>query len=385
MRTVFTTLLGSLLLTCCSPTYAPPVRTTHFGMPGHLQGGKVELAGGVNINQAVACGGPTLALALTDWLQLEGGMDLSQDSHEWAMYFGGIRASLGQVEERIGGALDLELGGGWGVGGEYKGNEDTIGWEDRSAAGWYFGGGAGFQIDWFSMFLRGRLQITRATEIPETTWWTMMVGVQASILDYVNIYVAGGGVGYQNSMEHDAGGFGEIGLSFELPVFYKPRPKKKEREPEPLHLPLASEKKPAPRPPPVPVKKKPPKVARVEEKKDEVTKEPRAEPEVRPEVEVRPCPSGAQVIGQLPPDGFELFCAVPDPEVRWKHHGWYIGWYGNGQKASEGEYVDGKRHGTWSFWHKNGQKRLEAGYRMGEKQGRWKFWDKDGVETKVID
>jgi hypothetical protein len=106
---------------------------------------------------------------------------------------------------------------------------------------------------------------------------------------------------------------------------------------------------------------------------------------VQPEVPQKPCPAGARLVGEPPPSGFEVFCAVPDPKSRYKYHGWYLSWFGNGQKASEGEYADGLRHGTWIFWHKNGQKRLEAGFQMGEKRGRWTFWDKDGAQTSVVD
>jgi hypothetical protein len=382
-RLVLLALLGMFSLCSCSPTYAPPIRTTHFGMPGHLQGGKVEIGGGMNINEY--SGGPVLAVALTDWLQLEAGADINDGSHAWNMYFGGIRASVGYVEDGVGGAVDLELGGGAGVGGEYEGNEDTMGWKDRSASGWYVGCGAGFQIDWFSAFVRGRFQASWATGIPETTWWTLVGGIQATIADSVNLYIAGGGAGYTNSMDQESGLIGEFGLSVELPVFYKPPPKKMKREPEPTDVPVFREKKTKPWPPPVPVEKKPIADAVTGEPPAEVQEEPEAAPEVKAAFIPKPCPTGAQVMGQPPPDGFEMFCAVRDPKVRYKHQGWYIGWYENGQKASQGEYVDGQRHGTWIFWHSNGQKRLEAGYHLDEKRGRWTFWDKNGAETKVID
>ena len=380
MRTVFPTLLGSMLLTCCSPTYAPPVRTTHFGMPGHLQGGKAELAGGLSLNSTI-CGGPVLAFAPTDWLQLEGGVDLSKDDHEWEMYFGGLRLTLGYQGVGAFAAVDLEFGGGLGKGGEYEGNEESTGWEDHAARGLYVGVGVGITADWFSVFVRGRHQASWATGIPETSWWTFLIGTQAAIYDTVNLYAGVGGYKYGNSVEDHSDFILEFGLSIELPIFYEPPPKKK-RIPE---FPIIEKKESKPWPPPVPVKKESPRVVRVEKKKDEVTREPQAELEVRPEVKVKPCPAGAVLVGEPPPFSFEMFCAVPDPKVRWKYHGWYVGWYGNGQKASEGEYVDGKRQGTWIFWHNNGQKRLEAGYRMGEKHGRWTFWDKDGVETRVID
>jgi len=381
MRTVFATLLGGLFLTGCSPTYAPPVRTTHFGMPGHLQGGKVELAGGVSLNN-VACGGPVLAFALTDWLQLEGGMDLSKESQGWEMFFGGLRLSLGYEGKDVFAAVDLELGGGVGRGGEYEGNDGATDWESRSASGVYVGAGLGLTAHWFSVFVRGRHQTSWATEVPETAWWSFLVGVEATIADSVNLYVGAGGYKYTNSMDRNSDPLLEFGLSIELPIYYKPSPEKKK---PPLEIPVARKEENQPWPPPVPVKKEPPKEAGAEKEPDKVVEESPARLRVQPEVELKPCPSGALVVGQPPPDGFEMFCAVEDAKVRWKHHGWYVGWYDNGQRASEGEYVDGKRHGAWIFWHHNGQKRLEAGYRMGEKRGRWTFWDRDGAETKVID
>jgi hypothetical protein len=380
MRTFFPALLGSLLLTCCSPTYAPPVRTTHFGAPGHLQGGKLELAGGVSFNN-VACGGPTIAFAPADWLQLEGGVDLSRNDSEWSMFFGGLRLTLNHNEEEASAAVDMEFGAGTGNGGEYEGDEYLETGGERSARGLYAGAGIGINADWFSLFLRGRHQVTWAEGIPETSWWTFIIGIQATICDYVNIYIAGGGYKYTNPVDEHSAGIFETGLSIEIPLFYKPPPKKKKPPPR---IPLKSKKETKPWPPPVPVKKKPPKVAKKIEKAEVVAK-PQVKLEVQPEAPQKPCPAGAFLVGEPPPSGFEMYCAVPDPQARYKFHGWYLSWYGNGQKASEGEYFDGLRHGTWIFWHKNGQKRLAAGYQMGEKRGRWTFWDKDGAESSVVD
>jgi hypothetical protein len=290
------------------------------------------------------------------------------------MYFGGLRLTLNHKGKDASAAVDMEFGAGTGKGGQNEGNEDETDWENRSAHGLYVGAGIGITADWFSLFIRGRHQVSWAEGIPETNWWTFLIGVQATIYDAVNIYIAGGGYKYTNPIDENSAGIFEAGLSIELPIFYKPTPKKKKSPPK---APVLRKKERKPWPPPLPVKKKPPK--------DEVIVKPQVELEVKPAATHKPCPAGASLIGERPPSGYEMFCAVPDPKVRFKYHGWYVSWYGNGQKASEGEYIDDQRHGTWIFWHKNGQKRLEALYKMGDRRGRWTFWDKDGAESKVID
>lgn len=85
-----------------------------------------------------------------------------------------------------------------------------------------------------------------------------------------------------------------------------------------------------------------------------------------------------------------------------------VGFYPQGQKRIEGEYVDGLRDGTWMYWYdngntwsqasykagirhgrstvwfENGQKYFEGRYKHGERAGRWRFWDNDGTLVKEV-
>ena len=54
---------------------------------------------------------------------------------------------------------------------------------------------------------------------------------------------------------------------------------------------------------------------------------------------------------------------------------------GNGKKASEGTYKDGREDGLSTGWHENGQKLRERTFRDGKKISE-KFWDRDGNRTK---
>jgi uncharacterized protein len=58
--------------------------------------------------------------------------------------------------------------------------------------------------------------------------------------------------------------------------------------------------------------------------------------------------------------------------------GHYIYFYENGQKESEGNYLDNKRDGVWSYWYENGQKKSE-GMNVGNKaEGLWEYWYESG-------
>jgi len=58
--------------------------------------------------------------------------------------------------------------------------------------------------------------------------------------------------------------------------------------------------------------------------------------------------------------------------------GKWIGWYKNGTIASEGEYVDDKATGNWIRWNENGNIRYEAEFKNGESISLTKEFDKDG-------
>lgn len=51
--------------------------------------------------------------------------------------------------------------------------------------------------------------------------------------------------------------------------------------------------------------------------------------------------------------------------------GQFTYYFENGEKNSEGEYVDGKRDGKWTFWYKDGQLKSEGLYEKDEREGEW--------------
>lgn len=50
-------------------------------------------------------------------------------------------------------------------------------------------------------------------------------------------------------------------------------------------------------------------------------------------------------------------------------HGPYIDFWANGQKQSEGQYLDGARSGRWTFWDANGVKTGETEFVAGDYSG----------------
>lgn len=95
----------------------------------------------------------------------------------------------------------------------------------------------------------------------------------------------------------------------------------------------------------------------------------------------------------------------PERDARFKGgamHGPYVDFWQNGQKKSQGRYVDGKRQGTWEFYfnqysvaakgdfkddrkdgpwnefYENGELRAQGGYRDGADTGTWRRWGTKG-------
>jgi len=58
--------------------------------------------------------------------------------------------------------------------------------------------------------------------------------------------------------------------------------------------------------------------------------------------------------------------------------GKYISYWDNGEKAQEGNYVDGKRQGNWITWHRNGQKMEQGKYKDDAMSGKWEAFFKSG-------
>jgi antitoxin component YwqK of YwqJK toxin-antitoxin module len=58
--------------------------------------------------------------------------------------------------------------------------------------------------------------------------------------------------------------------------------------------------------------------------------------------------------------------------------GLFTFWHENGQKKSEGTYLNGLIEGVFTVWHENGQKKSEGTYLKGRKEGVFTYWNEDG-------
>jgi len=86
-----------------------------------------------------------------------------------------------------------------------------------------------------------------------------------------------------------------------------------------------------------------------------------------------------------------LYYAASDEPYTGKHEAWYA----NGDKAWEGEMVDGKRHGQYTQWYpENGGRHVAGHYLGGNRHGEWGQWYPggqaeitsdylDGIESKI--
>ena len=110
------------------------------------------------------------------------------------------------------------------------------------------------------------------------------------------------------------------------------------------------------------------------------------------------CPKGAVLYGAPPPNGTEIWCALPDGHkhgraTKWgkvgnklaegEHrngikHGRFTSSHKNGRKLMMVTFVDGKEHGKVTTWHPNGQKALAGEYRDGAGYGPWTKWNAAG-------
>jgi hypothetical protein len=116
------------------------------------------------------------------------------------------------------------------------------------------------------------------------------------------------------------------------------------------------------------------------------------------------CPPGAQLMGQPPPQGQEIWCEknVDGKPVK---DGIFILFRDNGHRMIEGYYKDGKQNGKWTLWYENGQKKsidhykdgvqdgehigwysngqlaAKGMYRNGQRDGVWKRWGLSGVRN----
>ena len=67
-----------------------------------------------------------------------------------------------------------------------------------------------------------------------------------------------------------------------------------------------------------------------------------------------------------------------------KKHGIYISWYGNWQKAEQGQYKNGVRDDLWIQWDPMGEKESEGVYKDGNRHGLWTLWHSNGQKESEI-
>ena len=205
----------------CTPTYAPPVRSPEFGAPGRTAEGDVTVGGAmVGLHApAPAMGGPMIAYGIRDAWAVEGGADLA---NSWRMGWAGVRythAPRRHSKHHL--AVDVNAAGGGGVGGELRGNGDEgdgLSAFDRVAGGGLLGLGVAGHFSFFSVFARGRGQVSTATGVPVTGWWTTGGGVQFRIAETLDLYAQSGPSGYVNRIESDWGVFTEFGVAVRIPT-----------------------------------------------------------------------------------------------------------------------------------------------------------------------
>lgn len=101
-----------------------------------------------------------------------------------------------------------------------------------------------------------------------------------------------------------------------------------------------------------------------------------------------PCPSGAKLLGDEPPNGTLTWCAKEDGSK----HGPWTEWYEGGSLKRTGRYTDGKMQGRWVSYHpasapQEGEanpptKKEEGDYKAGLKIGVWTTWHEDGAKSR---
>lgn len=73
--------------------------------------------------------------------------------------------------------------------------------------------------------------------------------------------------------------------------------------------------------------------------------------------------------------------AAPDPS---KRQGRWTTFYDNGNKRSEGGYLDGEMHGAFCLYYEDGTLREQGQYVRGRAHGRWTKWDARGTCVKEV-
>lgn len=96
--------------------------------------------------------------------------------------------------------------------------------------------------------------------------------------------------------------------------------------------------------------------------------------------EAAPCPDGAVLRGAPPPDGRDVWCALPDGT----RHGPHTAWWPNGRQHFQRNYAHGRLDGPWQKWRPDGRRWAAGAYREGVRTGRWVEWS-DLDRAKVTD
>jgi antitoxin component YwqK of YwqJK toxin-antitoxin module len=65
--------------------------------------------------------------------------------------------------------------------------------------------------------------------------------------------------------------------------------------------------------------------------------------------------------------------------------GYWVYYYDNGNKWSEGSYIKGLDQGKRTTYYQNGAKRYQGDYKEGKRVGIWVFYDSTGKQLKEID
>jgi hypothetical protein len=225
-------LVVGVMLGGCAPTYAPPVRSPHYGAPGRLSEGDVEVAGGAAGFFSPTAGGGWLGYGVRDWISVEAGADGSELG--WGMGYAGVRLTHApRRDAKFHAAFDFETALGAGAGGSRCGNKnkdeeasscdgngtpDGRSWRERGAGGAVVGGGAGYHLGPAAGFVRGRLQLTGATNVPATLWSSVHAGLQFRIARTVDLFSSFGHSGYYNQIDHLHGWTLDFGLAIRIPT-----------------------------------------------------------------------------------------------------------------------------------------------------------------------
>jgi hypothetical protein len=210
--------------TACNPVFSPPVRAVHYGAPGRVHEGELEIGGTIAGVTTPMAGDLHLAYGLHDWASLEvggtiAGYAVGNDTVS-VMGWAGPRFTLPRSPYGASLLLDTELGIGAGVGGELCPSSAKNGcepdhrtWSNRTALGGYQGVGLGVGYRWFSFYGRGRVEETTSTNIPVTYWPSGMLGVGFDLPRNVSLDAGGGYLGYRNAKDSYDGWFYQAGFS----------------------------------------------------------------------------------------------------------------------------------------------------------------------------